>query len=107
MLQSQEGITIYVEGHTDDVPLKPSGDLRDNWDLSVLRATSIVKELVGAGVKPQMVSASGRGEFLPKVDEKTREARSENRRSEIIISPDLSDLFNIINDNTTQTVQGE
>lgn len=96
VLKDQKDITIVVEGHTDDVPMRPGEVIKDNWDLSVMRATSIVKALTKSGLQPEMVAASGRGEFVPKVNETTKEARAKNRRSEIIISPNLADLFNLL-----------
>lgn len=96
VLKDQKDITIVVEGHTDDVPMRPGDVIKDNWDLSVMRATSIVKELTKTGLPSEMVAAAGRGEFVPKVNDTTPEARAKNRRSEIIISPNLADLFNLL-----------
>lgn len=96
VLKDQKDITIVVEGHTDDVPMRPGEVIKDNWDLSVMRATAIVKTLTKSGLQPEMVAASGRGEFVPKVNDTTKEARAKNRRSEIIISPNLADLFNLL-----------
>lgn len=93
-IKENQDIDIVVEGHTDDV-----GSSEVNWDLSVKRATSIVKVLESSGVEPKRLTASGRGEHQPKVQGETDEARGQNRRIEIIISPDLSELFNIINTN--------
>lgn len=95
-LKGQADIEINIEGHTDDLAMAPHGDMKDNWDLSVLRATNIVRELVKAGVDPKILVPSGRASHKPKVDEKTREARAQNRRTEIIISPDLAELFKLI-----------
>lgn len=95
-LKGESDFEIMVEGHTDDVPMIGSGDVADNWDLSVLRATNITKELIKAGVEPKKVVPAGRGEFLPKVTEKTKEARAKNRRTEIIITPNLAELYNLI-----------
>lgn len=95
-LKDNNDIDIVVEGHTDDVPMRGSGPISDNWDLSVRRATSIVKVLTKAGVVPTHVTAAGRGEHLPKVEGKTKEARAKNRRTEIIISPKLDELFKLL-----------
>ncbi|MCG8575758.1 MAG: OmpA family protein [Flavobacteriales bacterium] len=93
ILETQEGIDILVEGHTDSDPMKSSSHPRDNWELSVLRATSVVKiMLANSEMNPTMVSASGRSEFHP-VDP---EDKAKNRRIEIIITPDLSELFELI-----------
>lgn len=96
VLKDQDSITVIVEGHTDDVPYRPGEVIKDNWDLSVLRATSIVKELTVSGLNPKKVAASGRGEYLPKELGETKEVRAKNRRSEIIISPNLAELFNLL-----------
>ncbi len=95
-LKDQKDIDIIVEGHTDDVPMNAPGPISDNWDLSVKRATSIVKVLTKAGLDPTHVTAAGRAEFSPKVEGKTKEARAKNRRTEIIISPNLDELFKLL-----------
>ena len=96
-LSEQDDISIMVEGHTDDVPVSNLGDIKDNWDLSVMRSTEVVRILVEAGLSPTRVIPSGRSEFLPKAEGKTTEARASNRRTEIIISPRLDELFDLIN----------
>lgn len=95
-LKDKSDLNIQVEGHTDDVPMSPSNGMKDNWDLSVLRATSIVRILTDNGVDPTKVSANGRGEHLPVDPAKTKEARSKNRRTEIILTPKLDELFQIL-----------
>lgn len=95
-LKDKSDLNIQVEGHTDDVPMSPSNGMQDNWDLSVLRATSIVRILTDNGVDPTQVSANGRGEYLPVDPAKTKEARSKNRRTEIILTPKLDELFQIL-----------
>ena len=100
VLKTQEDINIMVEGHTDDVPWKKGAQgLEDNWDLSVLRATAITRILLEGGVEPSKVIPSGRGEHLPLQQEKTKEARAKNRRTEIILVPDLDALFAILENN--------
>jgi chemotaxis protein MotB len=95
-LKTQTDVTIMVEGHTDNVPMS-SGQIKDNWDLSVLRATSIVRILtVDGGVNPTQIMATGRGEFVPLDSADTPEARKQNRRTEIILSPNLDELFKIL-----------
>lgn len=97
-LQSQSQINIMVEGHTDNVPISGSSKyLQDNWDLSVLRATSIVKILTNNGVAKNQIIAAGKGEFAPIADNNSAENRQRNRRTEIIITPDLDELFKILN----------
>ena len=88
-----------VEGHTDDVPMKGSNCITDNWDLSVLRATSIVKILTNEGVDPKKLSPCGRGENSPISEAKTAESRQKNRRTEIILTPKLDELFKILETN--------
>lgn len=99
VLSTQPDIDIEVEGHTDNVPFKKAV-LADNLDLSVMRATSIVRILtVDYGVNPKQVSASGRGESFPIASNDTPEGRASNRRTEIILSPKISDLYKILSGN--------
>ncbi len=95
ILNDYKQIDILVEGHTDTVPFQ-SGNLTDNWDLSVKRATSVVRTLQNKyGVAASRMIAGGRGEYLPKVDNDTKENRSLNRRTEIIITPKMDQFFNL------------
>lgn len=97
-LESDTDINVMVEGHTDDVPMHGNGDIKDNWDLSVMRATSIVKILLqDAKINPARLMASGVSEYDPVDPEKTKEARQKNRRTDIILTPKLSELFKILN----------
>lgn len=96
VLNKNTDIDIIIEGHTDNIPLRPSDRMKDNWDLSVLRATSIVRILTGNGVEPGRISASGRSEFHPLESNETSEGRAKNRRTEIILSPKLDELFNLL-----------
>lgn len=97
VLANNPEINIMIEGHTDDVPFRKGSSVKDNWDLSVLRATSIVRILLdGSGITPTRLTVAGRGEFLPVDPAKTPEARRKNRRTEIILSPDLSEVFEIL-----------
>jgi chemotaxis protein MotB len=97
VLAGDHDINIVIEGHTDNVPFKGTGNIKDNWDLSVMRATAVVKELLrNKEIDPQRISASGRGEYIPVDNEDTREARAKNRRTEIILTPKLDELFKII-----------
>jgi chemotaxis protein MotB len=99
VLKQQPDIQIEVEGHTDNVPLKGSV-VKDNWDLSVMRATSIVRVLTAEyGVNPQQVIAVGRGEYFPVATNETDEGKQRNRRTEIILSPKISDLIQIVEGN--------
>jgi chemotaxis protein MotB len=98
VLKDQEDLSVMVEGHTDDVPVnKGANCLKDNWDLSVLRATSIVRILNDAGVQPEKMLPGGRSQFMPLAEGKTKEARQQNRRTEIILTPKLDELFKILN----------
>lgn len=97
-LKSQTDIDILIEGHTDSIPIKTS-KIQDNWDLSVLRATSIVRILTDNGIDPKQVVPSGRGEFVPVASNATKEGRASNRRIEIILSPNLDEVFKILEGN--------
>ena len=97
VLAKNPDIKITVEGHTDDVPVRTNPSYADNWDLSVKRATSIVRILLeNSTIDPTRLVASGRGEFLPVDRAKTPEARQKNRRTEIILTPHLDELYNLL-----------
>lgn len=98
-LKDQDDLRVMVEGHTDDVPIaKGTAGIKDNWDLSVLRATSIVRILTAGGVSPQQVVPSGRGEYSPVESGTSKKIRQKNRRTEIILTPKLDELFKILED---------
>ncbi|MBN2213887.1 MAG: OmpA family protein [Bacteroidales bacterium] len=100
VLEQNPDINIMIEGHTDDVPVIKGSAFVDNWDLSVQRATSIVRILLdGTSINPKRLLASGRGEFMPVDPAKTSEARQKNRRTEIILTPKLDELFRILETN--------
>jgi chemotaxis protein MotB len=96
VLKKDPDIHVMVEGHTDDVPLHGTGAMKDNWDLSVLRATSITRILADDGVAPQQITAAGRSKFVPVAGNDTPEGRALNRRTEIILTPKLDELFKIL-----------
>jgi chemotaxis protein MotB len=99
-LKDQKDIHIMVEGHTDNVPIaKKSQYMSDNWDLSVMRATAITKILTKAGVSPAQVTASGKGEYSPLASNDNAQNKQKNRRTEIIITPNLDELFKILENN--------
>lgn len=99
-IKEEKELNIMVEGHTDDVPVSNvSRYMIDNWDLSVLRATSIVRILTGAGVAYERIVAAGRGEYAPVADNETKEGRQKNRRTAIVITPDLNELFKMLETN--------
>ncbi len=100
VLVSNPDINIAVEGHSDNVPYKnASGPISDNWDLSVMRATAVVKILVSGKVDPARLQAAGRSQYWPVDPANTAEARSKNRRTEIILTPKLDELFKILESN--------
>jgi chemotaxis protein MotB len=85
-----------VEGHTDDVPFKKNAYLLDNWDLSVKRATAIVRELQNLGVAPSRLVAAGRSEYVPLVPNTTAENKSTNRRTRILVLPKIDQFYDMI-----------
>lgn len=96
VLSKQNDVDIVVEGHTDNVAMNSAAVPKDNWDLSVLRSTSVVKELQKNGVNPKSLVASGRSQYLPKKEGNTAQDRALNRRIEIIISPSLDELYKLL-----------
>ena len=99
-LEGSSEIDIVVEGHTDNVPLKSKGDIEDNWDLSVKRATAVVKIITkNSNVSPKRLTAAGRGEYLPLDLSNTVEGRKKNRRIEVILTPKLDELFELLENN--------
>lgn len=87
---------VLVEGHTDNVPIRTQF-IKDNWDLSALRATSVVRLLqTKFGVAPERMTAGGRSEFVPKASNSTADGRSTNRRTEIIILPKLDEFMKLM-----------
>jgi chemotaxis protein MotB len=100
VLANNAEIYIMVEGHTDDVPLSGTGAVKDNWDLSVMRATAVTKIILNnKRIDPKRITAAGRGEYFPLDPAKTPEARRKNRRTDIILTPNLSEVFQIIQAN--------
>ncbi len=97
VLEKNPEINIMIEGHTDDLAYGGSGSIEDNWDLSVKRATSIVKILLkDSNIHPTRLTASGRSSFLPIDNSKTKEGRAKNRRTEIILTPKLDALYELM-----------
>ncbi|MGI8892150.1 MAG: OmpA family protein [Bacteroidia bacterium] len=96
VLAKNQDIDILIEGHTDNVPVRTGSAFKDNWDLSVLRATSIVRILTSNGVDSRRILPSGRSEYYPVAENETAEGKSRNRRTEIILSPKLDELFKLI-----------
>lgn len=100
VLEQNADINILVEGHTDDVPMTGKGEIKDNWDLSVIRATSVTKIILqNSKTDPKRITSAGRGEFFPIDAAKTPEARKKNRRTEIILTPKLDELLKVLESN--------
>lgn len=96
VLEKNGDIDILVEGHTDNIPIK-TAIYGDNWDLSVARATSIVRILTNDyKILPTRLTASGKGEFSPRTSNATPEGRAGNRRTEIILSPKLDEIMKLL-----------
>lgn len=99
VLEKNTDINVLIEGHTDNVPIK-GGAIKDNWDLSVQRATSVVRIITtNSKVSPIRLTAAGRGEYMPVDTGSTPEAKKKNRRIEIILTPKLDELFQVLESN--------
>jgi chemotaxis protein MotB len=98
VLEENKDLNVMVEGHTDNDAYHGSTAVKDNWDLSVMRATAIVKLLLkqGPGIDPARVEACGHGEYAPRVPNTSAANKAVNRRTEIILTPKLSELMNLI-----------
>ncbi len=96
VLGKNKDIDILIEGHTDTIPIH-TAVYKDNWDLSVARSTSIVRILTNEyKIAPTRLTASGKGEFSPKATNSTPEGRAVNRRTEIILSPKLDEIMQLL-----------
>lgn len=97
VLKTQPEINISVEGHTDNQRVVNLGQIKDNWDLSVLRATSVVRYLTDEqSIESNRITATGKGQYQPIAPGNTADARSRNRRIEIVLSPKLDELYDLI-----------
>ena len=97
VLNSTKDINVLIEGHTDNVPIKTML-FKDNWDLSTARSTAIVRILTNDnGFDSRRITSSGRGEFRPLKPNDSLEGRAGNRRTEVILSPDLNELYKMLN----------
>jgi chemotaxis protein MotB len=97
VLKTQPEINISVEGHTDNQRVVNLGQIKDNWDLSVLRATSVVRFLTEIEkIENNRITATGKGEYQPIEEGNGADIRSRNRRIEIVLSPKLDELYNLI-----------
>lgn len=99
-IKDQKDIHVMIEGHTDNVQIAAKTKyFEDNWDLSVLRATSISKILIRGGMSPNQITASGKGEYSPIAPNDNPQNKQKNRRTEIIVTPNLDELFKILDAN--------
>lgn len=97
VLNKNPDIDVLIEGHTDNVPLRNSANFKDNWELSTERASNIVRILSDVSkVNPKRLTAAGRSEYMPKASNDTPEGRAKNRRTEIILTPKLDELYKLI-----------
>lgn len=97
VLKNQPNIEFMVEGHTDNVPFKGNASLVDNWDLSVKRSTTIVRILQQQyGMNPANMTAAGRSEYKPVADNATADGKAANRRTRIVILPQLDQFFKLL-----------
>jgi len=96
IINDNEDVDILIEGHTDNVPIA-NNQHKDNWDLSVNRATAVARVLQTTfDVDPAKMTAAGRAEYIPKTDNESSRGRSQNRRTEIIITPKLDQFFRLL-----------
>lgn len=96
IIKDYKDYDVMVEGNTDNVPINRT-NIRNNWDLSALRASSVVQVLQNKfGIDPKRLSAAGRGEYRPIADNTTESGRQRNRRTEIIITPNLDQFMDLI-----------
>ena len=95
VMNKNTDIDMAIEGHTDSLAIN-TARFKDNWDLSVARSVSVVRLLTDNGVDPQRVTAAGKGEFNPIGDNKTKEGRAKNRRTEIVLTPKLNELMQLL-----------
>ena len=98
VVNNKPDFEFLVEGHTDDVPISTAG-IKDNWDLSVLRATAIVRVLQSEfGVEPSRMTAGGRGEYVPVASNSSSDGKAKNRRTRIVVLPKIDQFYNMIED---------
>ena len=97
VLKKNQEVGVMVEGHTDDVEVLPgTKTIADNWDLSVLRATEITRLLTQKGLTPDRVTPAGRAYYQPADTGRTAAAKAKNRRTEIILTPDLTEVYKVL-----------
>lgn len=101
--KSKPDFEIMVEGHTDNVPVKNNDVITDNWDLSVLRSTSIVRVLSAElGIAPERIIAAGRSEYVPLVANDSVEGKARNRRTRIILLPKIDQFYKMVEEGMKQ-----
>lgn len=99
VLAQNPDIAVLIEGHTDNVPYGGSGQLKDNWDLSTKRATSIVQILrENTNIDPKSLTAAGKGEFAPVASNDSEAGKAKNRRIEVILTPELDEITRVLNE---------
>ena len=92
-----------MEGHTDNVPVKNNDVITDNWDLSVLRSTSIVRVLTSdLGIAPERIIAAGRSEYIPLVANDSPDGKARNRRTRIILLPKIDQFYKMVEEGMKQ-----
>lgn len=107
-LQGQEDLTVLVEGHTDSDKLSGTGKYKDNWELSSERAISVVRIMLSSSdLDPAILTAAGRGEFSPIAENDTPENKATNRRIEVILTPNLDKLFEILEEGSQENASQE
>lgn len=101
-LEGQEDLTVLVEGHTDSDKMSGKGAIKDNWELSAERAMAVVRIMLGnSDLDPAILTAAGRGEFSPIAPNDSPEGKAKNRRIEVILTPNLDKLFEILEEGST------
>ena len=105
VINDKPDFEAMIEGHTDDRSYS-SGVLVDNWDLSVKRSTSIIRELQGMGVNPAQLIASGRSSYVPLTDNNTAENRAKNRRTRVVVLPKIDQFYEMI-ENEVKALSGQ
>ncbi|MCB0374974.1 MAG: OmpA family protein [Sinomicrobium sp.] len=106
VVKNKPDFEFLVEGHTDNIPIKTAG-IRDNWDLSVLRAATIVRVLQeDFGVKPERMTAAGRSYYVPLASNDNEQGRSRNRRTRIVVLPKLDQFYNMVEEGMKEAAKG-
>jgi chemotaxis protein MotB len=107
VVNSKPDFEAMVEGHTDNVPYNKGGVLVDNWDLSVKRATSIVRVLEDLGVNPKQLVAAGRADYVPLVPNDSAENRAINRRTRILVLPKIDQFYEMVEKEMKNLAEGK